>query len=59
MPDSVLGWNRKDGRVTGCVCLGAAALWGQGKRACTGTSVSERAKGDRPDRGVGIYVLAR
>ena len=41
------------------VRLGAAALWGQGKRACIGTSVSEHAKGDRPDRGVGIYVLAR
>lgn len=33
------------------VRLGAAVLWGQGKRACTGTSVSELAKGDRPDRG--------
>lgn len=41
------------------VCLGAAARWGQGTCACTGAFVSERAKGDRPDRGVGIYVLAR
>lgn len=38
---------------------GAAARWGQGKRACTGASVSEHAEGDRPDQGVGIYVLAR
>ena len=58
VPDSVLGWNRKMAKSQ-AVRLGAAARWGQGKHACTGASVSERAEGDRPDRGVGMYVLTR